>query len=914
MSKINFELNGKPTTASYEPGMNFLEVLRDGCGIVSAKNGCAPEGTCGCCTVLIDGKPVMSCLRKPDQMEGHSVKTLEGLDPEMHRVLTEAFVLEGGVQCGFCIPGILVRASSMLEQGITEDREAVAKGLTAHLCRCTGYQRILDGIQTAGEAWNDHKEMPRCEPRHHSFFGEDYGLERNPEYAKTHRNGVGQALTRYRGVEQAAGERPFIDDMKMPGMLYASPVLTAHPRAVIQGIDTSIAEDMPGVVRVFTADDVPGERGTGIMMSDLPVFVAIGETTCFIGDILALVVADTMFHAREAAKKVVIDYDVLEPVTDPFEALKPGAPQVHAPGNIHVYPNHAETTAFSRGDVDAALATADIVFEQRFQTQAIEPAFLEPEACLALPQGKGVKVYSQSQGSHYDHKDIARVLKLPMEDVEVQLASSGGSFGAKEDLTIQGQTALAAFLLQKPVKCVLTRRQSTLIHPKRHPITLDYTVGADKNGKLLAVRAHMVGDTGAYASTGTKCLLRAAGHATGVYAVPNVDVETITVFTNNPVSGAMRGFGSNQAQFAMEGCMDILAEKVGVDGWDIRERNILAPGGTYCTGQIMRDSVGGIRKALESVKDIYKSAKYVGIGMGVKSTGLGNGMVDAGHVTITVLENGKVDVRTGHTEMGQGLFTATRQVVCEETGISPDKVFVGWDKELGSKAGETWASRGTTLTSAAARIAGAELAAVLKHTPLEQLVGKVYHGDYVCNFTTRPGTPEAKLNPTTHLTFSYACQVVILDDNGKLKRVIAAHDVGHAINPLGCAGQVEGGVHMGLGYALTEKLDSPGGIPETLNLRDLGILPAKETPPVDTILIEVPDEIGGYGAKGAGEIGLVPTAGAVAGALYSYDKIRRTRLPMDDAPAAQGSVPKARKAKAAGQPQRPARPELSAAD
>ena len=912
MPKIDFTLNGKPVTASYEPGMNFLDVLREECDVVSAKNGCAPEGTCGCCTVLVDGRPVMSCLRKPELMEGHEVVTLEGIEPDMHRVLCDAFVLEGGVQCGFCIPGILVRASSMLEQGITEDRDAVARGLSAHLCRCTGYQRILDGIQTAGEAWNDGKELPRCEPRRNTYFGEQFGLQRNPEFAKTQKNGVGQSPSRYRGFEQAAGERPFVDDMKVPGMLHAALTLSAHPRAVIQGIDTSVAEAMPGVVRVFTASDVPGERGTGIMMSDLPVFVAVGETTCFVGDVLAMVVADTAHHAREASKKVVVDYEVLTPVTDPVAALEPGAPQVHAPGNLHVHPNHLDTTAFSRGDVDAALAKSTHVFEQTFETQAIEVAFLEPEACLAIPQGKGVKVFSQSQGSAYDHKDIAKVLRLPLEDVEVQLTSSGGAFGAKEDLTIQAQTAMAAYLLQKPVKCVLPRKQSTLIHPKRHPISLRYTVGADAEGHLLAVRAHMLGDTGAYSSTGAKCLLRAAGHATGVYSVPNVEVEATAVFTNNPISGAMRGFGSNQAQFAMEGVMDILAEKVGVDGYDIRIRNILEPGGTFCTGQIMRESVAGIRKTLEAVKDIYKSAKYAGIGCGIKSTGLGNGMVDAGHVTVRVLEGGHLEARTGHTEMGQGLFTATRQVICEETGISPDAISVLWDKDLGAQCGETWASRGTTLTSAAARIAGAALAADLKTTPIEQLVGRVYHGDYVCNFTTKPGTPEAKVNPNTHLTFSYATQVVILDDDGHLKRVVAAHDVGHAINPKGCAGQVEGGVHMGLGYALSERLYSPGGVPETLALRDLGIVQAKDTPPVDVILVEVPDEIGGYGAKGAGEIGCVATTGAVAGALYSYDKIRRTRLPMDDAPAAQPSIPKSRKARAMAKPERQSQPEVAA--
>jgi xanthine dehydrogenase molybdenum-binding subunit len=875
--------------------MDFLHVLREEAGIVSAKDGCAPEGMCGCCTILVDGTPVMACLRKPEQMEGHAVVTLEGLPEEMRRVLLEAFVHEGGVQCGFCIPGILVRSSSLLQRHCTDDRETVSQALSGHLCRCTGWTRILDGIQTAGEAWNDGKQLPRREPRRHFYFGEQYGLSRTPVFAKTHEHGIGQSPSRYRGIEIAAGEKPFIDDMRVPDMLHGAPVLSAHPRAKIKGIDTAAALAMPGVVRVFTATDVPGARGSGIMMPDLPVFVAVGETTCYVGDVLAFVVADTMFHAREAAKKVAVDYEVLPPVTDAFEALEPGAPQVHAPGNLHEHPNHLDTTAFSRGDVDQGLAESTHVFTQTFQTQPVEVGFLEPEACLALPRGKGVKVFSQSQGSVYDHKDIARILNIPLEEVEVELAASGGAFGAKEDLTIQGQTALAAYLLQRPVKCVLTRKESTRMHPKRHPMTLTYTVGADAEGHLLAVRARILADTGAYASTGAKCALRAACHATGVYRVPNVDIEGTAVFTNNPISGAMRGFGSNQAQFAMEGVMDILAERVGVDGYDIRLRNILNPGDTFCTGQIMRESVGGVRKSLEAVKDIYKSAKYVGIGCGIKSTGLGNGMNDSGHVAIRVLEGGRLDIRTGHTEMGQGVFTTALQTVCEETGLSPDLMSVRWDKDVGALAGETWASRGSALTSAAARQAASQLAADLKTSSLEELVGREYRGDYVCNFTTKPGTPEAKLNPTTHLTFSYATQVVILDDNGRLKKVVAAHDVGHAINPKSCAGQIEGGVHMGLGYALTEEFSATGGVPDSLYLRDLGILKAKDTPEIDIILIEVPDEIGGYGAKGAGEIGLVPTAGAVAAALHSYDRIRRTRLPMDDAPAAAPSVPKARR-------------------
>jgi xanthine dehydrogenase molybdenum-binding subunit len=652
---------------------------------------------------------------------------------------------------------------------------------------------------------------------------------------------------------------------------------------------------MPGVQRILTAPDVPGQRGTGLAIPDLPIFVAIGETTCCVGDIFALVVADTAFHARQAAEKVKIDYEVLEPVTDPFIALQPETPQVHAPGNLHVHPNLLESNTLSRGDVDSALASSAHVVERTFQTQAVDPAFLEPEASLALPQGKGVKVFSQSQGSTFDKAQIARVLNLAPEDVEVELAATGGAFGAKEELTIQAHTALAAYLLGSPVKTVLTRKQSAQLHPKRHPITLRYTVGADAEGHLLAARIRIVGDTGGYAGTGGKCLLRAASHSCGPYRVPNVDIESKAVFTNNPTSGAMRGFGTNQAHFAIEGILDILAEKIGIDGWDIRERNILNPGDAFATGQIMRPSAAGIRRTLEAVKDIYKSAKYAGIGCGIKNTGIGNGAIDSGHATIRVLESGRLEVMTGYTEVGQGLFTAIQQAVCEETGLSSEIMTVRWDPDLGAKCGETWASRATTLSCAASQRAASELAADLKQSTLEHLAGREYTGDYICNFTTLPGTPEALANPTTHMTFSYATQVVILGEDGLVERVVAAHDVGRAINPKACAGQVEGSVHMGLGYALSENFTSTGARPDSLLLRDCGILKAKDTPPVDVILIEVPDEVGGYGAKGAGEIGLVPTAGAVAGALYSYDGIRRFSLPMDDSPAAAPSVPKSRR-------------------
>jgi selenium-dependent xanthine dehydrogenase len=899
MPRIKFTLNGRATEAEYQPGMHFLEVLREECGVVSAKNGCAPEGICGCCLVMIDGHPALSCLRKPEQLEGHDVVTVEGLPEDTRRVLGEAFVLDGGVQCGFCIPGIVVRAASLMRHGLTDDRRVVAKALDGHLCRCTGYGRIIDAIQTAGEACRNGGRLTRTEPRRHFFFGEEFGLSRNAAFAKSNGgngDGIGTCAPRLGGLEQSLGEKPFVDDMFVPGMLHGALVLSAHPRAKVLAIRTAVAAARPGVVRVFTAADVPGERGTGLNVPDLPLFVAVGETTCCVGDFLAMVVADTAFRARQAAEHIEVDYEVLEPVTDPVAALEPGAPHVHSADTVYAVPNLIETTAFARGDVDAALASCAHVIEETFVTQPVEPAFLEPEACLALPRGNGITVHSESQGSTFDQRQIARVLNLPPEQVEIVLAASGGAFGAKEELSIQAQTAVAAFLLGRPVKTVLTRGQSTQHHVKRHPMTLKYTVGADRDGHLLAVRARILGDAGGYAGTSGKCLLRAACHSCGPYRVPNVDIESKAVYTNNPTSGAMRGFGSNQAQFAMEGIMDRLAERVGVDGWDIRERNILNPGDAFATGQIMRESVRGMKASLEAVKELYKTAKYKGVGCGIKSTGLGNGTIEGGHIVIRVVAGPRIEILNGYTEMGQGVYTATMQAVCEETALPASIMTVEWDQELGGKCGETWASRATTLSCAAAQQAGRKLAADLKNSSLDQLVGRQYAGEYVCNFTTRPGTPEAVTNPTTHLTFSYSTQLVILDEHGRLERVVAAHDVGRAINPRLCAEQMEGGVHMGLGYALSEEFTSTNGRPDSLLLRDLGIVRAKHMPKVDVILIEVPDEIGGYGAKGVGEIGCVATAGAVAGALHSFDGIRRRRLPMDDSSAAGPSIPKTRRA------------------
>jgi len=669
MPDLSFTLNGRSMDVAYEEGMNLLDVIRDGCGVTSPKDGCAPQGTCGCCTIMVDGRAVLSCLRQPESVEGKAVTTLEGIPPDKRRVLAEAFVREGGLQCGYCTPGIAARVASLLDRSAKVDEDQVRKALAGHLCRCTGYQRIVDAILTAADAWEEGVLPAGGGLRRPDMFGVSRGLHRDSDGDG---EGIGGNGSRYRGSEHTLGDKPYVADMTFESMLHGAVVLSPHPRARVLEIDAAAILAIPGVERVLTAEDVVGERFVGLIHKDWPVFVAEGEITRYVGDVIALVLADTRFHAQRAAAalEAAVRYEVLAPVTDPVEALDPEAPAVHDGGNL------LEVCAYARGDVDAAFAASAHVVEQSFVTQRIEHAFLEPEACLAVPagtvgsgdsagscgssdsdsssgptEGAALKVYTQGQGVHDDQAQIASVLGLDPLAIDVELVSNGGAFGGKEDLSIQAQTALAAVLTGRPVRTILTREQSLRLHPKRHPITLHYKVGADAEGRLTAVRTRITGDTGAYASVGMKVLERAAGHSCGPYRVAAVDIEAKTVYTNNPPCGAMRGFGANQASFAIEGVMDLLAEKVGIDGYDIRERNILAPGDRFATGQVMTESCG-IRQTLEAVREVYKQARHAGIGCGIKNTGIGNGMDDSGRVLLRVLDGGRLEILTGYTEMG----------------------------------------------------------------------------------------------------------------------------------------------------------------------------------------------------------------------------------------------------------------------
>jgi len=872
LHEIELTVNGRPRKLSVRPDESLLDALRNRCGIVSTKDGCQPQAQCGCCLALIDGLPKVTCAVPATKADGKEIVTLEGLAEEERDLLSRSFVAAAGLQCGFCIPGIALQAQALLDKNPSPTRDEIARSLSGHLCRCTGYIKIFEAIELLAAARRG---------------------EAVPEPVTD--GGVGASLARVDGLANVLGDRPYIDDMTRPDLLHGAVVLSPHARARVVSIDTSRAEAHPGVAAVVTAEDVPGDRWVGLLDADWPVFVAEGEEVRCVGDVLAAVAAEDEATARAAAALVEVEYEVLEPILDPAAALAPEAPRVNPrQGKPAVEPgawNVLSTTVIRRGDAEAALAASAHVVSETFETQRIEHLFLEPESALAEPTDDGrLRLYTQGQGIFDDRRQVAGVLGIAAEDLEVELIPNGGAFGGKEDMSIQAQTALLAHVTGRPVKLTLDREESIRLHPKRHPITMRYRAGCDEEGRLTAVVADMVGDTGAYASVGAKVLERAGGHACGAYRVPNVAIEAKAVITNNPPCGAMRGFGANQAHFGIEGCLDLLAEKAGLDGWEIRYRNAVEVGDPVTTGQVLEKSVG-IKKTLEAVKDRYYEAlaagRAVGIACGIKNSGIGNGAPEWGKARLVVEDDGTVTLYNGYTEMGQGLLTVLVQFAAEVTGLPASTFRPRVDSTFELDCGQTTGSRATLFGGLAVKEAGEKLKADLAAgRELADLAGKVYEGEVLIDDTTAPGQEKEGTSPKTHTTYGFATQVCILDEDGRVERVVAAHDVGRAVNPALCEGQVEGSVHMGLGYALTEELPCPDGMPATFKLRELGVLRPKDMPEVEVVLVEEPEPEGPFGAKGVGEIGLVPTAAAVAGALAAFDGVRRNVLPMKDSPAA----------------------------
>ena len=845
---ITFILNGIKKSYSGNPDKTLLDYLRNDQKITSVKDGCSGEGICGACTVEIDGKAKLSCVTKMRKLESAEILTPEGFPEYVKDTIAKAFVNKGAVQCGFCTPGFISRTKVLLQNNPNPTIEEIQKAIKPHLCRCTGYKKIEDAIEFAAEALHKNKKL---------------------EITKTSGK-VGVSHPKYQAYQTAIGERNFVDDISFDGMLHSALKFSDYPKAKILKINTDKAKKLSGVHKIFTAKDIPGEKKVGLILQDWSVMIAEGNITHYIGDVIAGVVADTTKIAREAVELIEVEYEILKPVTDVFKAID--GERVHPER-----PNNFNTSQFTIGDIDEVFAKSKYISSGKFETQRVEHGFLEKESAIARPDGKGgLELFSQSQGVYEDRRQVAMILGLPENKVRVTLVPNGGGFGGKEDLSVQGHVSLFAFLLNKPVKLTLSRSESIKLHPKRHPVFMDMKVGADESGKLTALKLRAVGDTGAYASVGDKVLERVAGHAAGGYFIPAIDIEAKTVYTNNIPCGAMRGFGANQVTYALEVCLDDICKQAGFDRWQFRYDNALVDGLRTSTGQKVNGV--GIRACLEAVKKDFNNAKYAGIACGIKNSGVGNGMIDESKVKIKIVSENKIVLSHGWTEMGQGVHNMALQVLCQETGINPEIIEVIVDTEDQIKTGMTTSSRATALVGLAIINAAKSLKEDLKTKSLNQLSGKTYQGEFVCDWTSKPGA-DVK-DPVIHYSYGYAVQVCILDDDGNIEKIIAAHDAGKIMNPMLFEGQIQGAVHMGLGYALTEDLPMKDGYLLSDKYRDLGILRAHETPEIIVKGVEVKDPVGPYGAKGIGEIGLVPTAGAIANAFCKFDGKQRFKLPM----------------------------------
>lgn len=829
--------------------INLLEYMRDTLDITSVKNGCM-EGACGACMILLDGKATRACLLTTEKVDGKEILTVEGLSQIEKDIYSWAFAEAGAVQCGFCIPGMIISAKGLIDKNNTPTRGQVKQAIKGNICRCTGYKKIEKGILLAAEYLRENKQPPVLE-----FTGR-----------------VGERSHRPDAKSKVLGTGKFADDIKVPGMVYGSALRTKYPRALVKSIDITEALKHPEVVKIVLAEEVPGQRVIGHLTQDWPALIAVGEETRYLGDSVALVAANTKKAVEEIKNLIQVDYEEREPLFSAKEAMKEDAYSIHEGGNIY------RTELIKRGDVDQAFKDSAYVVTNTYHTPAQEHGFLEPESALAVPNKDQLTVYTGGQSVYDEYREIGMLLGMEPSKLRIVSAYVGGGFGGKEDMSVQHHAALLAYLSKRPVKVTLTRAESIMVHPKRHPMDMELTTGCDKNGKLTAMRLRVVADTGAYASLGGPVLQRACTHAAGPYNYQNIDIIGTSVYTNNVPSGAFRGFGVTQTMFATECNLNQLAEKVGIDPYEIRHLNALRPGQVLPNGQIA-DEGTGIVETLEAVKEVYyKNYKNAGIACAIKNAGVGVGIPDTGRVRLKVVD-GKVSLRTSAACMGQGIAGTMRAICCETTGLMAKDVIVATpDTSITPNSGTSTASRQTVITGETTRRVSLKLKKDLEKHTLSELEGKEYYEEFI-GITDPMGAD--KPNPVSHLAYGYATQVVILDDMGKVQKVIAAHDVGKAINPTNVEGQIEGGVVMGLGFALTEDPHIEGGTPR-VKYGTLGLFRATDTPEIETILIEKnPAELA-YGAKGVGEIPLIPTAPAVQAAYYKRDGIFRTSLPLEN--------------------------------
>jgi selenium-dependent xanthine dehydrogenase len=845
---FTLHINGKEVISQIDKPL--LAFLRDDLQITSAKDGCS-EGACGTCTVLVDRKAVKACVQKVSKFVGKQILTVEGLSEREKAVYEHAFGEAGAVQCGFCIPGMIISAKALLDVNLNPTISEVKKAIRGNLCRCTGYKKIEEAILLAAAYFRNEQSIP----------------------ISSSELKVAQRFKRIDVAEKVNGTGIFVDDLKLPGMIYAKTVRSRYPRAIVNKIDISKAEAHPDCVKILLAKDVP-HNVIGHAKQDWDVMIAEGQTTRYVGDSLALVATYHKDKLDEVCKLVEVDYTELTPITCPTDGLKADAPLIHADGNV------MSRASLQRGNADEAIKNSKYVVTRKYKTPFQEHGFMEPECAIAMPEGEdGIFLYSGAQSVYDEQREIAMMLQIPLEKVHCQTQLVGGGFGGKEDMSVQHLAALMAWHTKKPVKVKFSRQESLDYHVKRHAMEMEFTTACDEYGYLTGMKAVIIADTGAYASLGGPVLHRACTHAAGPYNYQNIDIFGMSVYTNNVVAGAFRGFGVTQSCFATENNINLLAEMAGISPWEIRYRNAIRPGQVLPNGQIADESVA-MAECLEAVKDVYESNPYAGIAIAFKNSGTGVGKKDIGRCILSI-DQGKVHIRTSAACMGQGLGTMCVTVLCETTGLDPSCiVHERADTIRTPNSGTSTASRQTVVTGEAVRRGAEKLKAEMdKGLTLADLEGREFSGEYSAKTDTMGAIKD---NPISHVSYSYGAQVVILNKEGKVEKVVAAYDVGTPVNIQSVEGQIEGGIIMGLGYAMTEEFKVEYGYPKT-KLGTLGLMRATEAPELETILVQgkgkIPET---YGAKGCGELCLIPTAPACSHAYYRLDGKFRTQLPLQD--------------------------------
>ena len=849
---FSFTVNGVVRSTSQDKPL--LRYLRDDLHLHSVKDGCS-EGACGTCTIVVDGEAVKSCVLTTRRAAGRNIITTEGLSDEEKEAFVYAFGAMGSVQCGFCTPGMVMAGKALIDKVPDPSEEEIKIALKGNICRCTGYKKIIEGIQLTAAILRGDAKI------------ED-SLEKGGSY------GVGEGAFRLDVREKVLGYGEYPDDVEMEGMVYASAVRAKYPRARVLDINSQKALALPGVLAVLTAEDVPNNK-VGHIQQDWDVMIAKGDITRSMGDAICLVVAENRDVLEKAKKLVKIDYEELEPVRSIWEAMAEGAPKVHEKGNL------CQSRHVVRGDAKSALAGSKYVVTQKYSTPFTEHAFLEPECAVAFPYKDGVKVYSTDQGVYDTRKEIAIMLGWDPDRVVVENKLVGGGFGGKEDVSAQHIAVLAALKVQRPVKVVFSRQESLNFHPKRHAMEGTFTLGCDENGIFTGLDCEIYFDTGAYASLCGPVLERACTHSVGPYRYQNTDIRGFGYYTNNPPAGAFRGFGVCQSEFALESNINLLAEKVGISPWEIRYRNAIEPGQVLPNGQIA-DCSTALKETLMAVKEAYESNPgRAGIACALKNAGVGVGLPDKGRAKLRVHE-GQVELYCAASDIGQGCATVFAQMAAETVGLGREQIRnMGANSEVAPDSGTTSGSRQTLISGEAVRMAAMDLRAALDEVggDLCELEGREFISEFF-DPTDKLGADVP--NPKSHVAYGFATHVVILDEDGRVKEVYAAHDSGKVVNPISIQGQIEGGVLMGLGYALTEDFPLKDAVPQ-VKYGTLGLMRSTQIPDIHAIYVEKEELLPfAYGAKGIGEIATIPTAPAVQGAYYAMDHVLRTKLPMED--------------------------------